>query len=403
MDHDPQLPNDDRFQSVVDNIGIGISVISPEMRILSLNRQMRQWFPDIDLSRRPLCYASFNSPPRSDICPYCPTHKTLRDGRVHEEVTSTPRGDTTRNYRIIASPIHDAAGKITAAVEMVEDITDRIQAENELRRYQSELETMVAEKTGELRKTNLRLSAEIEERKKAEAALQQKMEQTRQFAYTISHDFKNPTVAMQGLCRLLYRRYRDVLDERGQECCRMIIRSAEQMVGLADRINQFISVDCARLRFEATDLRALFERLEAEYAARFRKRRIAWSMPPTLPVVKVDPLSLVRIVRNVLDNALKYGGEQMRRIFLEYQETGSHHILIIANDGRSLSQEEADRAFHLFHRRNESPFIEGAGLGLSIVRDLAERHGGCAWIDNGPQAGIRVHVSLAKQPGPAGC
>ena len=56
--------SEERYESVVENIGIGISVISPDMEILSLNSQMKKWFPDVDISKKPICYRAFNYPPK---------------------------------------------------------------------------------------------------------------------------------------------------------------------------------------------------------------------------------------------------------------------------------------------------------------------------------------------------
>jgi PAS domain S-box-containing protein len=113
------------FRNLVENIAIGVSLISPKMEILTLNRQMKKWFPEVDPAKRPLCYEVFNNPPRNGVCSYCPTHKTLRDGLVHEAITATPVGDEIKNYRIVSSPIRDIQGNIDCAIEMVEDITEK--------------------------------------------------------------------------------------------------------------------------------------------------------------------------------------------------------------------------------------------------------------------------------------
>ncbi len=115
-----------RYRSLVENIGIGVVLISPDMEILTMNRKMREWFPRIDTAERPICYRSFNDPPRNEICSYCPTHRTLGDGRVHESVTETPAGESFRNYRIISSPVVGPSGHVEAAIEMVEDITENV-------------------------------------------------------------------------------------------------------------------------------------------------------------------------------------------------------------------------------------------------------------------------------------
>ena len=123
------MASEQKFKSVVENIGIGVSLISPDMKILALNKQMKAWFPDIDVTKRPVCYRSFNNPPRETKCSYCQTKKTLVDGQVYEVVTETPAGDKILNYRIVSSPIKDENGKVIAAIDMFEDITERKQAE----------------------------------------------------------------------------------------------------------------------------------------------------------------------------------------------------------------------------------------------------------------------------------
>jgi PAS domain S-box-containing protein len=115
--------SEERYKSVVNNIATGIAVISPEMEILSLNNQMKKWFPEINIAERPICFKTFNTPPGETICSYCTTYLTLKDGLVHETVTATPAGNKIINYRVLSSPIRDKDGKVVAAIEMVEDVT----------------------------------------------------------------------------------------------------------------------------------------------------------------------------------------------------------------------------------------------------------------------------------------
>ncbi len=133
--------SEEKYRTLVDNIAIGVALISPNMEILTINSQLQKWFPDIKLDKKPLCYQAFNDPPGEGVCIYCPTIQTLQDGQVHESFTETPAGDKIRNYRIISSPIKDAEGKVVAAIEMVEDVTDRLRIQKALqeseRRFKS--------------------------------------------------------------------------------------------------------------------------------------------------------------------------------------------------------------------------------------------------------------------------
>jgi PAS domain S-box-containing protein len=139
-----------QYRSVVDNIGIGVSMIGPDMEILALNKQMDKWFPNVEVSKKPVCYETFNNPPGNNVCSYCPTCKTLQDGQVHESITETPMNGKIVNFRVISSPIKDKDGKVVAAIEMVDDITKHKRLEDELKQYSERLEQLVEERTRKL-------------------------------------------------------------------------------------------------------------------------------------------------------------------------------------------------------------------------------------------------------------
>ena len=139
-----------RYKSALDYISIGVSVIGPNMEILALNAQMKKWFPDVEVSKKPICFKAFNNPPRDDVCSYCPTYKTLADGQVHESITNTPMGDKTMHFRVISSPIKDENGRVIEAIEIVENVTEHNRLEEELKTRSERLEELVKERTSEL-------------------------------------------------------------------------------------------------------------------------------------------------------------------------------------------------------------------------------------------------------------
>ncbi len=118
---------------VLDDFGAGVAFISPQMEIIAFNKITKKMFPHIDVSKKPICYKSFNIPPRDEICTYCPTIKALTDGKVHEAITNTPQGDKIVNYRVVASPLKDSSGNIIAAIEIVEDVTERKKLEEQIK------------------------------------------------------------------------------------------------------------------------------------------------------------------------------------------------------------------------------------------------------------------------------
>ncbi|OPX97706.1 MAG: Phytochrome-like protein cph1 [Syntrophorhabdus sp. PtaB.Bin006] len=135
--------SEERYRSVVESMNIGVAIIGPDMEIISLNNQMRMWFPAIDVSVRPVCYKAFNDPPTESVCPLCPTLKTFEDGKVHEQVRGTPSGGNIRYFRIIASPLRGEHGNVSAVVEIVEDITKKKRSDELLRREKETLFTVL--------------------------------------------------------------------------------------------------------------------------------------------------------------------------------------------------------------------------------------------------------------------
>jgi two-component system, cell cycle sensor histidine kinase and response regulator CckA len=135
--------SEERHRIVVDNINVGIALISRNMEMLALNNQMKKWYPDIDISQKPICYKAFNKPARSDLCPDCPVYITLNDGEVHESVLDRIADNKVRNYRVISSPLKDKKGKIIAAIEMIEDITEQKKAQEALQRSEIKYRELV--------------------------------------------------------------------------------------------------------------------------------------------------------------------------------------------------------------------------------------------------------------------
>ena len=139
------MASEERYRSVVENIGIGIAVISTDMEVLALNKQMQEWFPKVDVSKRPKCFKVLNDPPKEAVCSYCPTHQTIQDGMRHEAVIETPADNEVRHYKVVSTPIRDGDGNLIAAIEMVDDITEDMKFQARLteseNRYRTIFET----------------------------------------------------------------------------------------------------------------------------------------------------------------------------------------------------------------------------------------------------------------------
>ena len=236
----------------------------------------------------------------------------------------------------------------------------------------------------------------ITKRKQAEEALKISSEKIQMFAYSVSHDLKNPAIALSGLTRLLSRRYLDILGERGQNYCQQILKSADQITTLVEMINTYISTKEISLEIESIKLVDLLLMIREEFEVSLNTRQIEWKAPELLPEIMADRIAILRVFRNFVDNALKYGGGDLSEIVIGYKEDDEHHILYVSDDGVGLTEEDSLNVFGLFERQKTASGIVGSGLGLAIVKEIAEQHGGQVWSETGSNKGIIFNVSISK-------
>jgi len=230
--------------------------------------------------------------------------------------------------------------------------------------------------------------------------LKDQQEMIEYFAYSVSHDIRSPVIGIHGLTKRLLDKYSGTLDEKGQVYCDQILRTAEQTVALVERINEYIRTKEAPLSLEKVNIKEVTETIKKEFFPELKLRKIKWSEPEDLPKVIADKLALCRVFRNLVDNALKYGGDEMREVNIGYEETDSFHVLSFGDDGVGITEEGQKKIFELFQRHETSKGKAGTGLGLAVVREVAKRHEGRAWIVSGAHRGKTFYISISKNLNP---
>ena len=247
-------------------------------------------------------------------------------------------------------------------------------------------------------KTRLILLAieDVTERVRMEEALQKSSEKIKLFAYSVSHDLKGPSVGIYGLTKLLHKHYGDILDEKGKNYCDNILEASEEIAALVDKINVYISTKEAPPTIERVKLKDILLMVRDEFSPRLNIRQIKWLEPAYLPEIKADRLSILRVLRNLFDNAFKYGGDDLSEISIGYEESDEFHILSVRDNGIGIRKKDFKKIFGTFQRTQTSRGIQGTGLGLAIVQEIAEQHSGEVWVEPGPEKGISFYLSISK-------
>jgi PAS domain S-box-containing protein len=240
------------------------------------------------------------------------------------------------------------------------------------------------------------VSKDIDELKRAEEALKRSSERIKLFAYSVAHDLKSPAIGIYGLTKRLHTNFSGILGEKGSDHCDQILKAAEQISALVEQINVYVSTNEAPLSIERVKLKEILRVIKGEFSAQIGIRQIRWSEPEYLPEINADRLSILRVLRNLVDNAVKYGGKDLSEIKIGCKESDRFHVLSVEDDGVGITEEDSEDVFGLFKRKATSGGIEGAGLGLAIVKEIAEKHGGEVWVEPGLRKGVTFNISISK-------
>jgi PAS domain S-box-containing protein len=238
---------------------------------------------------------------------------------------------------------------------------------------------------------------QILKRRQTEEELIKQAVMIKHFTNTVSHDLKNPAVAIHGIAKVLRRKYGDLSQEKLKNFIEQIVNGAEQIVTLSDDINVYISTRETPLHFKSLDLKDIWQTIREEFTPRLRKGRITWREAElSIPKIRADQNGMLRVYRNLVDNALKYGGSKLSEIVLGYESSRTHHILSVQNDGDIIQPQEIASIFEVFKRKGDASAPAGTGLGLAIVREIAEHHKGNSWVESSAEGKTTFYFSIDK-------
>ena len=216
------------------------------------------------------------------------------------------------------------------------------------------------------------------------------------FAYSISHDLKSPAIALHGLTSLLGRKYYEILGEKGKTYCDQILKVSEQMVNLLEQLTKYINAKESTFQTDRISLQDVLDSLRYEFAQRLADKQVSWVQPAKLPEIRFDKVAITRVFRNLIDNSLKYGGDELSSIEISCEEEGDHHKITFHDNGVGIPEEGLSQIFKPFQRLSTSKDIEGTGLGLSIIKEIIERNGGTLTVASEYGKGASFHIVIPR-------
>jgi PAS domain S-box-containing protein len=276
--------------------------------------------------------------------------------------------------------IVDEAGNIKGNFGILQDITEKKEAENSLQESRDSLETIVEDRTQKLAETINKLKQEITEREQISSELEIKNAELERFAYTVSHDLKTPLFTIKIFLGLLSK---NILANNMDR----VTGDIEKLNSAADTMDNLLNdlLELSRVgRVMGNPVICNLSNI-AQQAARLAEAKVeelgVEIVIEDMAEVKADETRLVEVYLNLIENAIKFMGEQNSpRVHIGAVEKDDMISCFVRDNGVGIDAEYNDRIFELFERLNIK--VEGTGIGLALVKRIIEVNGGKIWVES---------------------
>ncbi|MFM2063562.1 MAG: hypothetical protein RLZZ507_3233 [Cyanobacteriota bacterium] len=274
-------------------------------------------------------------------------------------------------------PVYSQSGQILRHIGACTDITNRKQAELEIRQLNEQLEERVQQRTADLIAANKELEA---------------------FSYSVSHDLRAPLRGIDGFSKILLERYQNKLDDRGQHYLTRIRAGTQRMGELIDDLLQLSRVTRSQMQLTQVNLSAIAQEIAQQLGESEPERQVEWLISPDL-IVQGDYQLLRIVMENLLNNAWKFTSKKTQATieltYLKSESEKSDHITyMIKDNGVGFDQSYVNKVFQAFQRLHTVEEFPGTGIGLATVQRIIHRHAGNVWASAVVDEGATFYFTL---------
>jgi PAS domain S-box-containing protein len=295
----------------------------------------------------------------------CPIYAAYKDGSVHhrDDEIFWRKDGTSFPVVYTSTPIIEE-GNIIGAVVTFRDISERKQAEEELKKLSDEL---------------ARSNADLQH-----------------FAFTASHDLQEPIIVVAGFVKLLAKRYKGKLDEKADEFIDHAINGTERMQVLIKDLLDYSRVGSKGKSYTSTDCLSALDNAVFNLQIAIKESG-AVITHDDLPNVMADSLQLARLFQNLISNAIKFRGKEAAKIHLSSRQKEDEWIFSIKDNGIGIDPKFSEQIFVMFQRLHTKKEYPGTGIGLATCKKIIEHHGGRIWVESEQGKGSTFYFTIPKR------
>jgi PAS domain S-box-containing protein len=296
----------------------------------------------------------------------------LAGKQVHSLETVLSTKDGAKRAVLISLEIIDLGGE-KHMLTIGRDITERKQAEGEIRRLNESLEQRVKDRTRELERSNEELAS---------------------FSYSVAHDLRTPLRGINGFSAILANEYAGKLDAAALGYLERIRAATVRMGDVMDDLLALAHASRAELQRQEVDLSAMAQAIAADLGSAAPQRGVEFAIAPGL-MASADP-GLIRIaLDNLLGNAWKFSAKtEGAKIEFGLTTAEGQPVYFVRDNGAGFDPAYGSKLFAQFQRLHTDKEYEGTGIGLAIVARVIRRHGGRIWAEGAVGRGATFYFTL---------
>ena len=302
--------------------------------------------------------------PRSEVTPL------IFVTALDQAETDMGRGYNLGAVDFVFAPVVPAIlrAKVTVFVELY-------RAQQELRRYRTQLETLVEERTIALTSINRELEA---------------------FSYSVSHDLRAPLVSFDGLSQTLLEGYGDELDARARDYLKRMREASQRMTSVFDGLQMLFRLTSGEMRREEVDITAMATQIVAEMraASPHSDSEVEVDIAPGI-LASADKRLVHILLTNLVNNAWKFSAlKSSPEIKIGREMVDGEARIFVRDNGVGFDMIDSHRLFGAFQRLHSQSEFPGAGIGLATARRIVNRHGGRIWAEGAVGEGATFYFVL---------
>ncbi len=278
----------------------------------------------------------------------------------------------------------DEVGELAFAFDTMADEVSSMRAELVI--ANERLEQKVIERTMELEQSNQQLIDEMAEKE--------------DFLRAVSHDLNAPLRNIGGMATLLMMKWKDQLPEEITARLQRIQSNVDIESDLISDLLELSRIKTMPQQPEMVDMNELVKAMADNFEYELDEKNIALEINGPMPSLYVEKNRIRQVFQNLLDNAIKYMDKsQGGKICIGYRFVDKAHQFYVSDNGPGIASEEQKKIFYVFRRAKNtaSAGVSGKGVGLALVKSVASKYQGRAWVKSQLGDGATFYFTLAKK------